>query len=93
MDIDRMHHRLREILLNEQDSLAKQSESHGTIYYFSRELTSCRKDLLPFRVPTNHRNPTETYRQLLALLTRNNFSLPKIQIIYGKAGIGMNIYS
>ncbi len=93
MDIDRMHHRLREILLNEQDSLAKQSESHGTIYYFSRELTSCRKDLLPFRVPTKHRNPTETYRQLLALLARNNFSLPKIQIIYGTAGIGMNIYS
>ena len=84
MDIDKMHHRLRQLVLNEQDSLAKQSEPHGPIYYFSRELTLCRKSLRPFVVTSKHRNPSQAYAQL----RRNNWSSPQIQIIYGTAGIG-----
>ncbi|CAF3699069.1 unnamed protein product [Rotaria sordida] len=43
MDVDKMHHRLRELLLNEQDSLTRSQEPHGPVYYFSREL-ACRKE-------------------------------------------------
>jgi hypothetical protein len=89
MDIDKMHHRLRELLLNEQDSLAKQSEPHATIYYFSRELTSCRKGLRPYYIRPQHRNPSQTNIQLQTLLQKVNLSLPEIQIIYGTAGIGI----
>ena len=88
MDIDKMHHRLRELLLNQQDSLTKQSEPHGSIYYFSRELTSCRKGLRPFIITPQHRNPSPTNFQLKTLLKNINLSFPDIQIIYGTAGIG-----
>jgi hypothetical protein len=81
MDIDKMHHRLRQLLLNEQDLLAKQSEAHAPIYYFSRELTLCRKGLRPFYITPRHRNPAQ--------LQRNNLPSSQIQIIYGAAGIGM----
>jgi hypothetical protein len=89
MDIDKMHHRLRELLLIEQDLLAKQTEHHAPIYYFSRELTLCRKGLRQFYIPPKYRNPSQTYSQLMALLRRNNSPPPQIQIIYGTAGIGM----
>jgi hypothetical protein len=89
MDIDKMHHRLRQLLFNEQDSLAKQSEHHAPIYYFSRELTLCRKCLRPFYITPRYRNPKQTYSQLIELLRRNNLPLSQIEIIYGAAGIGL----
>ncbi|CAF2108222.1 unnamed protein product [Rotaria magnacalcarata] len=88
MDIDKMHHRLRELLLNEQDSLVKQSERHGTIYYFSRELISFRKGLRPFYIKQQYRDSSHTYSKFMTLLRNNNFTPPQIKIIYGKAGIG-----
>ncbi|CAF3121404.1 unnamed protein product [Rotaria socialis] len=88
MDIDKMHHRLRELLLNEQDSLVKQSERHGTIYYFSRELISFRKGLRPFYIKQQYRDSSNTYSKFMTLLRNNNFTPPQIKIIYGKAGIG-----
>ncbi|CAF4504199.1 unnamed protein product [Rotaria sp. Silwood2] len=88
MDIDKMHHRLRELLLNEKDSLAKQSEPHGPIYYFSRELISSNKGLRSFYIRPQYRNPSQTYSQFMSLLRRNNFSSPQIQIIYGTSGVG-----
>ena len=94
MDMDKMHHRLREFLLNEQDSLAKQSEPHAPVYYFSRELTSCRKGLRPFIITPKYRNRSQTYSQLMTLFRRNNFSPPpQIQMIYGTAGIGRYLFS
>jgi len=87
-----MHHRLRELLLNEQDSLAKQSDPHATIYYFSRELTLCKKGLKPFYIVPKYRNPSQTYAQLISLLRRNNFPSSQIEIIYGTAGIGMSLF-
>jgi hypothetical protein len=91
MDIDKMHHRSRELLLNEQDSLAKQSEPHAPIYYFSRELTSCRKGLRPYYIKPQHRNPSQTNSQLMTLLRKVNVVLPETRIIYGKAGIGIHL--
>jgi hypothetical protein len=91
MDIDKMHHRLRELLLNEQDLLAKQSEPHGPVYYFSREVTLCRKVLRPFYITPKHRNPSQTYLHLITLMRKFNFPLPQIQIIYGTTGIGIYI--
>ncbi|CAF4187948.1 unnamed protein product, partial [Rotaria magnacalcarata] len=88
IDIDKLHHRLRELVLNEQDSLTKQSERHGTIYYFSRELISFRKGVRPFYIRPQHRNSSHAYSQFMTLLRNNNLPLPQIQIICGKAGIG-----
>jgi hypothetical protein len=93
MDIDKMHHRLKELLLNEQDSLTKQSEPHAPVYYFSRELTSSRKGLRLFYVSPQYRNPSQTYSHLITLLRQNNFPSPQIQIVYGTAGIGMYMIS
>ena len=87
MDIDKMHHRLRQLLLNEQDLLTKQSEPHAPIYYFSRELTLCRKGLRPFPI-TRHRNPQYAYSQWVKLLREKDLPLSQIQIVYGTAGIG-----
>jgi hypothetical protein len=88
MDIDKMHHRLREFLLNEQDLLTREQEPHGIVYYFSRELTISRNGLREFHIPTQYKNPNQTYKQLIALFQKQEFVLPEIQIIYGKAGIG-----
>jgi hypothetical protein len=88
MDIDKMHHRLRELLLNEQNLLTRGQEPHGTVYYFSRELTTSRNGLREFPIPAQYRNPNHTYKQLIALFQRQQSVLPQIQIIYGKAGIG-----
>ncbi|CAF1245410.1 unnamed protein product, partial [Rotaria sordida] len=88
MDIDKMHHRLRELLLNEQHSLAKQSERHGTIYYFSKELISSRKGLRPFYIKPHDRNPLQTFSKFKELFKEYNYPLPNIHIIYGTAGIG-----
>ncbi|CAF0924968.1 unnamed protein product [Rotaria sordida] len=88
IDMDKMHHRLRELLLNEQDLLNKQSERHGTIYYFSRESISLRKGLRSFYIRPQHRNSALNYSSFVTLLRNNSISLPQIQIVYGKAGIG-----
>ncbi|CAF4220855.1 unnamed protein product, partial [Rotaria sp. Silwood2] len=92
LDIDKMHHRLRELLLNEQDLLAKQSEPHGIIYYFSRELISPRKGLRPFYIKPQYRNPSQTYTQFVNLLQKNNIPSLEIETISGKAGIGKTHY-
>jgi hypothetical protein len=88
MDIDKMHHRLRELLLNEQDALTRYEQSHGPVYYFSRELTTSRKGLRPFHILPKYRDSRHTYAQLLRLFQKNNWTQPQIQIIYGTAGIG-----
>ena len=90
MDIDKMPHRLREILLTEQDILAKQTESHGPIYYFSKESSLCRKGLRLFRILPKHRDPAQTNAQLINFLRQNNYPPSDIQLIYGKAGIGIS---
>jgi hypothetical protein len=87
MDIDKMHHRLREVLLKEQDALTRE-QAHGTVYYFSRELTTYRKGLRELQIPTKYRNPNQTYAQLMTLFQKHQSTLPNIQIIYGTAGIG-----
>jgi hypothetical protein len=93
MDIDKMHHRLREVLLNEQDALTRQEQSHGSVYYFSRELTTSRKGLRPFHISPRYRDSHQTYRKLVGLFQQNNLVQPQIQIIYGTAGIGELFYS
>ncbi|CAF0996339.1 unnamed protein product [Didymodactylos carnosus] len=86
LDIDKMHHRLREILLNEQDSLTRQKDLHAEVYYFSRELT-CRKGMKPYIIPRGF-NADVTRARL-----NNNYQLlgctpPQIKTIVGRAGIG-----
>ncbi len=88
MDIDKMHHRLREQLLNEQNLLAQQQEPHGPVYYFSRELTASQKGLRPFNLPQKSPEPSKICAQLLKLFQQNNNNQPEIEIIYGKAGVG-----
>ena len=88
MDIDRMHHRLREVLLNEQDALTRREQSHASVFYFSRELTTNRNGLRPFHVPPRHRDSYHTYQHLIELFQQNHLPQPQIQIICGKAGIG-----
>ena len=87
LEIDKMHHRLREILLNEQDALTRQSDAHGPIYYVSRELTS-RNGLRPYHVTAADRNAGQTLTRLRDLFRRKNFVPPEIQIICGAPGIG-----
>jgi hypothetical protein len=88
MNIDKMNHRLRELLLNEQDLLRREQVSHGTVYYFSRELTTSRNGLTEFHIPAQYRNPNQTYKQLITLFQRDRLLQPEIQIICGTAGIG-----
>ena len=88
MNIDQMHHRLREILFNEQALLARDGQAHGTVYYFSRELTTTRKGLREFHLPADCKNPKEIYRQLISLFQKSQSRLPEISMIYGTAGIG-----
>ncbi|CAF3864491.1 unnamed protein product [Rotaria sp. Silwood1] len=87
MDIDKMHHRLREILFNEQDILTKSDQPHGEVYYFSRELTS-RKGLRPYLVTPQIRNSMVANRKLNELFQSNNLIKPRLCVICGKAGIG-----
>ncbi len=88
MDIDRMHHRLREILLNEQDLLTREQKSHGIVYYFSREFMTSRKGLREFQIPAYYTDLKQTFTQLITLFQKHQSTLPSIQIIYGIAGIG-----
>ena len=89
MDIDKIHYRLREILLKEQDLLTQENNGHGTVYYFSRELTTSRKGLREFSISPKYRDPKQTYTQLMRLFQQQQqLRLPQIEIIYGTAGIG-----
>jgi hypothetical protein len=93
MDIDKMHHRLREILLNEQDLLTREQKLHGIVYYFSRDFMTLRKGLLEFQIPSNYTRPKETFMQLMTLFQKHQSTLPQIQIICGTAGIGKCSYT
>jgi hypothetical protein len=93
MDIDKMHHHLREILLNEQDLLAREQIPHGIVYYFSRDFITSRKGLREFQIPTNYTHPKETLTHLMTLFQKHQSMLPRIQIIYGAASIGRSSYS
>ena len=88
LEIDQMHHRLRTLLFSEQDHLEKQEELHGSVYYFSKELTGSRKGLRPFFITPKHRSRAETHSQLINLMQQNHQAPPQIQIIHGAAGIG-----
>ena len=83
-----MHHRLREVLLKEQDTLTNENKSHGKIYYFSKELAVSRKGLREFIIPTAYRQPEPTYRHLMQLFQNQQILPSPIQIIYGQTGIG-----
>jgi hypothetical protein len=87
MDIDKMHHRLREILFNEQNALTKSDRLHGEVYYFSRELTS-KKGLRPYLVTPQIRNSMVANKKLNELFQNNNLVKPRLRVICGKAGIG-----
>ncbi|CAM4822618.1 unnamed protein product [Rotaria magnacalcarata] len=88
MDIDKMHHRLREILLNEQDLLTHEQEIHGKVFYFSREITTARKGLRLYPIPESYKDSSQSYQHLLNLFKQYQIVPSKIQIINGAAGIG-----
>lgn len=88
MDIDKMNHRLREILFNHQDLLTRDQIEHGTVFYFSKELTTSRHGIREFSIPPKYRDAKQTYAQLRTLLQRDRQTLAEIQIIGGDAGIG-----
>jgi hypothetical protein len=93
MEIDNMHHRLREQLLNEQNLLTQQQKTHAPVYYFSREITAYQKDLTPFPVTRKHQDPNATYTQLIKLIQQENSVQPDIEIICGIAGVGKQLSS
>lgn len=88
MNIDNMHYRLREQLLNEQSLLVKQQQNHGTVYYFSQEIASCQKNLRLFPVTSKHQDPKETYTLLNQLFQYSNHIRPEIEIVLGKTSVG-----
>ena len=88
MDIDKMHSRLREVLLNEQDLLTKYREPHGIVYYFSRELTMYRRGLKSYRVNPTDRDARPTYSKLNQLFEQTKRMPPEIRIICGDEGTG-----
>ncbi|UJR16744.1 hypothetical protein I4U23_003644 [Adineta vaga] len=88
LDIDKMHFRLREVLLNEQDLLTNCRESHGVVYYFSRELTTYRRGLKFFHVPSDYRNVSKTHTQLTQLFEKTDRLPSEMYIICGKQGTG-----
>ncbi|CAF1460251.1 unnamed protein product, partial [Rotaria sordida] len=88
MDIDKMHYRLRELLLHEQDLLTREQNKHGRVFYFSHELITNRKGLREFHIPAKYKNPNQTYQHLINLFKEHHIIPSQIQIIYGKAGIG-----
>lgn len=88
MEIDQMHPRLREVLLTEQDLLSKCREPYGIVYYFSRELTTYRRGLKFFQIPSAYRHVRQTYTKLTRLSKK---ILPEIRIICGKEGAGKSL--
>ncbi|CAF1142456.1 unnamed protein product, partial [Adineta ricciae] len=88
MNIDKMHHNLREIVLQQQDQLAQESSQHGRVYFFSRDLTTNRKGLYPYAIPDQYKDPQQAHQHLMELFSQCQLNPLNIQIIYGKAGIG-----
>ena len=88
MEIDKMHHRLKEILFNEQNKLTKSDKPHGDVYFFSREINS-RKGLRPIHLTPHLRNSATATRKLNELFENHKLTKPQLRIIAGKAGIGM----
>ncbi|CAF1209003.1 unnamed protein product, partial [Didymodactylos carnosus] len=87
LDIDKMNHRLRELLFTEHVSLANQTDvSHGEVYYFSRELT-CRRGMKPW-MPSRNLNANVIRSQLITNCKQLNYTPPPIHIVLGTAGIG-----
>ena len=87
LDIDRMHHRLRETLFNEQDALTKE-ESHGTVYYFSEEISAARKAFRELHIPHTYRDPESVYRLVMELFRSQRIPAPSLRVIYGEPGVG-----
>ncbi|CAF1310983.1 unnamed protein product, partial [Rotaria sp. Silwood1] len=88
IDTGKMHHRLRTVLWEEQESLTNRDESHALIYYFTKESITGRKGLRPFYLKPMHRNPLETYSKLIRMMHDENVTVPQLDIVYGTAGIG-----
>ena len=88
MEMDNVHHRLREQLLNEQNKLMQQQEAHAPVYYFSHETTIYQKDLIPFPLKWEHQDSMETHNLLMKLFEKNNAKPPNIEIVCGKPGVG-----
>lgn len=89
MVADKIHHRLRELLLNEQNSLARLHEPHGTVYYVARGSIMNQKNLRSFQIGHTYRNVHQTSAHLIKLYQQNlNHLQPKLEIICGVAGIG-----
>ncbi len=93
MDMDNMHHRLREQLLNEQNLLTQQQEAHAPVYYFSQETTTYQKDLIPFPLTWKYQDPMETHNLLMKLFKENSNQPPNIEIICGKPGVGKQLFN
>lgn len=90
MDVDRMHHRLREILLKEQEALTN-VQSHATVYYFSDEMTAKRKGLKEFHISSDYCDPEPTYRHVMALFKKQGLPALPLHIVYGHTGIGKDL--
>jgi hypothetical protein len=90
IDMDQMQHRLRELILNEQDKLTRQDGTHACVYYFSREIT-CRKGLRPFIVTSQHRRVQSAASNISTLIRQNDWIKSRIEIVCGISGIGMFI--
>jgi hypothetical protein len=89
MNIDQMHHRLHEVLLNEQDVLSRLQEPHGIVYYVARGSVMSRKNLRLFELEPKHRDLHKTYKHLSTLFQQNSNGIrPEFEIICGSAGIG-----
>ncbi|CAF1244594.1 unnamed protein product [Didymodactylos carnosus] len=84
LDIDNMHHRLREILLTKQNELSKTMEPHAKVYYFSRHLIA-QKGMKPWFIVQC--SQTETLRsQMMSTYAHANIVRPSITVVTGKSG-------
>ncbi len=88
MDIDKMNHRLQEVLITQQDLLTREKVQHGTVYYFSKKLTTSRNGLREFHIPPRYTIASQTHKQLLTLFQRDRLTPPQIHIVLGAAGTG-----
>ncbi|CAF3853947.1 unnamed protein product [Rotaria sp. Silwood1] len=87
LNLDKMHPRLRELLLNEQESLSQSKQAHGTVYYFSRELAS-RRGVESFPASSQNRINIQIKSNLVNLFRKATCAQPQINVIDGKSGIG-----
>lgn len=88
LDIDKMHHHLREQLLSEQSSLMQSHDQHGFIYYFTQEIKPYKKSIILFYLTKEYQDPKETYNRLITLFKKDKNTQPNIQVVCGKSGVG-----